>query len=99
MVMEIMAKYDLDAIVYPHQKRPVVKVGEAQVDRNGVLGSVTGFPSIVVPAGFTKPSNTAPIGVPIGIEFISKKWNEPILLEIAYAFEQATKYHKPPIMK
>lgn len=35
MVMEIMAKYDLDAIVYPHQKRPVVKVGEAQVDRNG----------------------------------------------------------------
>lgn len=98
-VIEIMAKYHLDAIVYPHQKRPVVKVGEKQVDRNGVLGSVTGFPSIVVPAGFTEPTDTAPIGVPVGIEFLSRPWHEPILLEIGYAFEQITKHRKPPIIK
>ena len=98
-VMEIMAKYNLDAIVYPHQKRPVVKVGEAQVDRNGVLGSVTGFPSIVVPAGFTEPTSSAPLGVPVGIEFLSKQWNEPVLIEIGYAFEQATKFYKAPIMR
>ncbi|MCF6465445.1 amidase [Clostridium sp. Cult2] len=97
-VMEIMAKYDLDAIAYPHQKRPVVKIGESQVDRNGVLSSVTGFPSIVVPAGFTQPTDTAPIGVPVGIEFLGRRLSEPILLEIAYAFEQTTKYHKPPVL-
>lgn len=96
-VMSIMAKYDLDAIVYPHQKRSVVKVGDSQVDRNGVISSVTGFPSCVVPAGFTKPTDTAPIGVPIGIEIIGKEWDEPTLIEIAYAFEQVTQHRRTPV--
>lgn len=98
LVVEIMAKYDLDAIVYPHQKRPVVKVGMSQVDRNGVLGSLTGFPSVVVPGGFTKPTETAPIGIPVGIEFLGREWSEATLFEIAYGFEQTTKYRKPPIL-
>lgn len=98
LVVELMAKYNLDAMVYPHQKCPVVKVGESQVGRNGVLGSVTGFPSCVVPAGFTKPTKEAPIGVPVGIEFLGREWSEPTLFEIAYGFEQATKYHKPPVL-
>lgn len=97
-VVELMAKYNLDALVYPHQKCPVVKVGESQVGRNGVLGSVTGFPSCVVPGGFTSPTESAPLGVPVGIEFLGKEWSEPILFEIAYGFEQATKYRKPPIL-
>ena len=96
-VMSVMAKYDLDAIVYPHQKRPVVKIGEAQIERNGVISSVTGFPSCVIPAGFTKPTDTAPIGIPVGIEILGREWEEPILIEIAYAFEQATKYRKTPV--
>lgn len=98
LLVELMAKYNLDAIVYPHQKRPVVKVGESQVDRNGVLGSLTGFPSCVVPGGFTNPTQTAPIGIPVGIEFLGREWSEPTLFEIAYGFEQATKYRKPPIL-
>lgn len=97
-VVEIMAKYNLDAIVYPHQKRTVVKVGEPQVDRNGVLGSLTGFPSCVVPGGFTTPTETAPLGIPVGIEFLGREWSEPTLFEIAYGFEQATKYRKTPIL-
>jgi len=97
-VMNIMAKYDLDAIVYPHQKRPVVKVGEPQVERNGVLGAVTGFPSCVVPAGFTKPDDNAPIGVPVGMEILCREWDEPTLIEIAYGFEQSTHYRKPPVI-
>jgi len=95
-VMQIMAQYDLDAIVYPHQKRPAVKVGEAQVERNGVIGSVTGFPACVVPAGFTEPTETAPIGVPVGMEILGREWSEATLIEIAYAFEQATHYRKAP---
>ncbi|NBI08028.1 amidase family protein [Senegalia massiliensis] len=98
LVMELMAKYKLDAILYPHQKRPVVKVGESQVDRNGVLGAITGFPSCVLPAGFTNQTETAPIGIPVGIEFLTREWNESVLFEIAYGLEQSTKNRKSPVI-
>lgn len=96
-IIEIFAKYNIDVIVYPHQKRPVVKIGESQVERNGVIGSVTGFPACTVPAGFTKPTETAPIGVPIGIEFLAREWDEQQLIEVLYGFEQLTKFRKPPV--
>jgi Asp-tRNA(Asn)/Glu-tRNA(Gln) amidotransferase A subunit family amidase len=94
--MQIMADNRLDAIVFPHQKRLVVPIGETQVERNGALGSVTGFPSIVVPGGFSPPTPTAAIGIPIGIEFLSRPWSEKLLIEIGYAYEQATKHRRPP---
>jgi amidase len=96
-VMQIMADNRLDAIVFPHQKRLVVPIGETQVERNGALGSVTGFPSIVVPGGFSPPTSTAPLGVPVGIEFLSRPWSEGTLIEIGYGYEQATKHRRPPL--
>jgi amidase len=96
-VMQIMADNRLDAIVFPHQKRLVVPIGETQVERNGALGSVTGFPSIVVPGGFSSPTPTAAIGVPVGIEFLGKPWSEKLLIEISYAYEQATKHRRAPL--
>ena len=94
--MKLLADYRLDALVYPHQKRLAVPVGQTQIERNGVLGSVTGFPSIVVPGGFSSPAPSAPIGVPIGLEILGRPWSEPVLIQIAYAFEQATKFRRPP---
>jgi Asp-tRNA(Asn)/Glu-tRNA(Gln) amidotransferase A subunit family amidase len=95
-LMQIMADNRLDAIVFPHQKRLVVPIGETQVERNGALGSVTGFPSLVVPGGFSPPTPTAPLGVPVGIEFLGRPWSEGMLIEICYAYEQATKHRRPP---
>jgi Asp-tRNA(Asn)/Glu-tRNA(Gln) amidotransferase A subunit family amidase len=95
-VMKITADEQLDAIVFPHQQRLVVPIGEKQVERNGALGSVTGFPSIVVPGGFSSATPTASIGVPVGIEFLGRPWSEKLLLEIAYAYEQATTHRRPP---
>lgn len=95
-IMKIMADNSLDALLYPHQKRLVVPIGETQVERNGVLGSVTGFPSIVIPAGFSQPTTTAPEGVPIGIELLGRPWSEQVLIEISYAFEQVTRLRRPP---
>src|ERR1700756_4555776 len=95
-VMKIMADERLDAIVFPHQKRLVVPIGETQVERNGALGAVTGFPSIVVPGGFSSPSLTAKLGVPVGIEFLGRPWSEELLVEIGYGYEQATKHRRPP---
>src|SRR6202050_3027436 len=95
-VMQIMADNRLDAMVFPHQKRLGVPIGETQVERNGALGSVTGFPSIVVPSGFSPPTPTAPLGVPVGIEFLGRPWSEGMLIEIGYGFEQATHHRRAP---
>ena len=77
----------------------MVKIGESQIERNGVLGSVTGFPSIVVPAGFSVPNESSPLGVPIGIEFLGRPWSEQSLLAIAYGLERTMGIRKPPELK
>ena len=92
-----LAKDNLVALVYPHQKRLPVMIGDLnQAERNGILASLTGFPAITVPAGFSAPTASAPIGVPVGIEFLGQPFSEPQLLKLAYAFEQATHARKPP---
>jgi Asp-tRNA(Asn)/Glu-tRNA(Gln) amidotransferase A subunit family amidase len=95
-VMTAIAANKLDAILYPHQKRLVVPIGEDQAERNGVLSNSTGFPALTFPGGFSPPSDSAPIGVPIGLELLGPEWSEPVLLRLAYAFEQATRHRKPP---
>lgn len=95
-IMQVMAENQLDALVYPHQKRLVVPIGETQVERNGVLAAIIGFPAITVPAGFSPLKDTAPGGVPVGIEFMGRPWSEPTLLGLAYSFEQATHYRRIP---
>jgi Asp-tRNA(Asn)/Glu-tRNA(Gln) amidotransferase A subunit family amidase len=95
-VMRLMADYQLDAIIYPHQQRLVCKRGSSQQQRNGALSAVTGFPSMVVPAGFSPPSDEAPLGVPVGMEIMGRPWSEPTLIEIAYAFEQIAQMRRSP---
>lgn len=48
-----------------------------------------GYPNITVPAGFVH-------GLPVGISFFSRAYSEPLLIKIAYAFEQSTKHRQPP---
>ena len=51
--------------------------------------AVAGYPHITVPAGYI-------FGLPVGISFFGRAWQEPTLIKLAYAFEQATKVRKPP---
>ncbi len=51
--------------------------------------AVSGYPAITVPAGFVR-------GLPVGITFFGKKWSEPTLIRLAFAFEQETKVRKAP---
>ncbi|MDD4542052.1 MAG: amidase family protein [Eubacteriales bacterium] len=95
-IMKIMADHELDALVYPHQQQLVCKIGESQQQRNGVLCSATGFPSIAVPGGFA-PSAEAPIGVPVGLEIAGRPFSEAVLIEIAYSFEQLSQFRKAPV--
>lgn len=95
-MMNVFARYRLDAVFYPHQKRLVVPIGEDQVDRNGVLASVTGFPALTFPGGFSSATAAAPLGVPIGLELLGPPWSEARLIELARAFEQKTRYRHLP---
>ncbi|MGA9994843.1 MAG: amidase [Pyrinomonadaceae bacterium] len=51
--------------------------------------AVAGYPNINIPAGFI-------YGLPVGISFFGMPYSEPTLIKFAYAFEQATKFRKPP---
>jgi len=96
-LVSMLAEHRLDAVIYPLQQRLVVPATELnQADRNGILASVTGFPAITVPAGFSKPTATAPLGVPIGMDILGRPWSEGRLIQIAHGFEQATHFRKPP---
>ncbi len=48
-----------------------------------------GYPNITVPLGFIH-------GLPVGISFFAGAFSEPLLIKVAYAFEQVTKHRRPP---
>ena len=96
-VMTLMADNDLEALLYPHQRRLVAAIGDPQLERNGLLSNATGLPAITIPGGFSPPTASAPQGVPIGIELLGAEWGEPVLLGLAFAFERAAAVRKPPL--
>ncbi|MGE8320445.1 MAG: amidase family protein [Comamonas sp.] len=95
-LLALMEVHRLDALVFPHQRRLVAPIGTSQAERNGVLASATGFPAIVIPAGFSAPDEQAPLGVPVGLELFGRPFSEAALLRLAYAAEQALGARRPP---
>jgi amidase len=105
IVLELFERYDLDAIVYPYQTILEYTIDEAapqlgavegaanydKLGRGTRISTVTGFPGLTVPAGFT-----ASDGMPIGLEFLGKPWSEGPLLGLGYAFEQTTRHRALP---
>lgn len=93
-----MDEYALDVLFYTHQKRLVVPATKNpdQVERNGFMGSSSGLPAITFPGGFSPASNEAPVGVPIGIEFLGRPFSEAKLIKLAYSYEQFTKHRTTP---
>lgn len=89
-ILLAMADHRLDALVYPSIRRKANTIGEAQAGTNCRLSSNSGLPAIVVPAGFTAD------GLPIGVELLGRAWSEPVLIRLAYAFEQGTRHRRPP---
>jgi amidase len=92
----LFAAEQVDAILFPHQQIPVCKVGEPQRLRNGALSSISGFPSLCVPIGFTSVSESAPLGLPVGMEILSMPFREEKLLAFSEEFERFTKHRLAP---
>jgi aspartyl-tRNA(Asn)/glutamyl-tRNA(Gln) amidotransferase subunit A len=56
-------------------------------------GNLTGLPAVSLPCGYTADS------LPVGLQLIGRHYDEATLLRVAYAYEQATPWHKmfPPL--
>jgi len=83
-----------DVLILPTTPIPApVLEGENAVERARQLTrftapfNLTGLPAISVPCGFTKD------GLPIGMQIVSRAWNESGVLRAGYAFQQATDWH------
>lgn len=98
LVASAMAQHGVDAILYPLQRVLVAPTGQPdQPERNGVLSNGTGFPAVTFPGGFSAPTASAPLGVPVGAELLGLDYTEAKLLAYAFAHEQAAKVRKPPV--
>jgi amidase len=88
----VMTKHKLDALVAPTGSPawPTDLVnGDHFTGGSSTPAAVAGYPSISVPMGFV-------YDMPVNISFFGRPWSEPVLIRIAYAYEQATKHRRPP---
>ena len=93
------ADLNLDGIIYPHQTILVVKAGATfQPGRNGLLTSLTGTPGVVVPMGFSRQTEEAVQGVPIGMEVIGLWGDDWKVLDIAERIERVLDARKEPLL-
>jgi amidase len=91
-VLAVLAKDNLDAIIYPTSPEPATLIVPPAGPRAGggagsatLIANETGFPDLIVPAGITKD------GLPVSISFFGPAYSEAKLIGYAYDFEQATK--------
>jgi amidase len=97
VIDDVMATYNLDAIIAPTNRPAWVTDpvnGDLSGDFSTFIGSsspaaVAGSANVTVPAGFVGP-------LPVGVSFIGRRWDEPKLIGFAYAFEQATRVRVAP---
>jgi amidase len=75
-----MKEHRLDALLFP-------------ADFGARITSRAGYPSIVVPAGYTGK------GVPFGVAFAARAYEEPALIKLAYAYEQLSMVRRPPSLQ
>ncbi|MDI6758323.1 MAG: Asp-tRNA(Asn)/Glu-tRNA(Gln) amidotransferase subunit GatA [Candidatus Omnitrophota bacterium] len=87
---------EFDCIVTPTSPTSAFKIGEKIEDPlkmylsdiYTISANLAGIPAISIPCGFTKK------GLPVGLQILSKPFNEEMLFRVAYAYEQNTEWHK-----
>lgn len=96
---EMAGPQGIDSAIAEHKLDALLILGDE--DLNDVAARA-GYPSITVPGGYAAEGVTAPGGYntkgPQGITFIAGAYSEPVLLRLAYAYEQATKHRTPPVL-
>ncbi len=88
----VMMEHRLDALIAPTGGPPWTSDpvnGDHFTGGFSTPAAVAGYPHITVPAGYI-------FGLPVGISFAGRAYSEPTLIKLAYAYEQATKFRRPP---
>jgi amidase len=97
---DTLERFRLDGFVYPALQmtsndetipQPNGGLSRGPHTRTGWVNTI-GVPAVVVPAGFY------PNGLPFGVELSARPWKDGDLLGWAFAYEQATRYRKPPVL-
>jgi Asp-tRNA(Asn)/Glu-tRNA(Gln) amidotransferase A subunit family amidase len=94
---DALSRFHLDGLVYPSAQMPPNdetipgRVSSGPHSETGWVNRI-GVPAIVVPGGFY------PTGLPFGLELSARRWQDGDLLSWAFAYEQATKHRKPPVL-
>ena len=92
-VLEAMDVAEVDALVYPtwnNRPRLIGDLNTPHGDNNQLFAPSTGFPALTVPMGYVDDL------LPAGLQFFGRPWSEAMLIRLAYAYEQATRHHRPP---
>jgi amidase len=87
----LMDEHKLDAIVAPTHGPPglidLVNGDPGSGGSSSTPAAVAGYPSITVPVGYY-------FGLPVGMSFFGRAWSEPVLIKLAYAYEQAARVRR-----
>ena len=81
-LVSMLDQHGLDALAYPTIRQVAAPLGAEQGGTNCRLSAISGLPAISVPAGFTAE------GLPVGIEFLGRAFDEQTLLNLALGIEQ-----------
>jgi amidase len=88
----VFTRLNLDVIVAPTGNPPWtidLVNGDHFLGSSSTPAAVAGYPIITVPVGYA-------FGLPVGLSFIGRPYSEPVLIKLAFAFEQASKARRPP---
>ncbi len=89
---KVMDNNKLDAIMAPTGSpawKTDLLLGDHFEGGSSSLAAISGYPAITVPMGFVDD-------LPVGVTFFGRAWSEPLLIKIAYSYEQGTKHRKAP---
>lgn len=92
-VRALLDQHNLDALAYPTWSNPPRLIGDMNSphgDNSQHVSPHTGFPAITVPMGYIGD------GWPVGLQFVADAYAEPVLIRLAYAYEQATGHRVAP---
>ncbi len=86
----------VDTILMPTSPVPAFKIGEMSddplqmylMDVFTVTLNMAGLPGVSIPCGFSRE------GLPVGMQFVGKVFDEETILRAAHAYEQSTEFHK-----
>lgn len=89
----VFNRHQLDAVIAP-TGGPAGMTDPIYGGSGGLRGlssiaAVSGYPHLTVPAGYL-------FSLPVGLSFVGPAWSEGRLIELAYAYEQATRHRQPP---